>query len=231
MTAADEDILWAVDHAKRWMGTTVTQRALLRAFLGHARGYIGGEALDDALDDPDALVGWVEQGLRPRRGLGWPRLFPVRWHDHYTAWVAHRDGTGVCFTQGPGTGCRQGPGVDPHMGPLDGPRFYDEPPLAELRPLFPGGLTLVHDPLQASQRYPEDTLCCVWCDGSSHPVGPAVSMVMFFCDRWRTGCDLADAWEFLRECLRCMGHDFCLYARVDLARGAHDVVVRAVAWN
>ena len=92
------DVLWAVDHAKQWMGTTVTQRNLLRAFTGKRGHYVSGDTLDTRLDDPEALVEWMSRGLRARGR--WPRLFPVRWCNHYTAWVAHEDGSAVCFNHG-----------------------------------------------------------------------------------------------------------------------------------
>ena len=211
-----ELLLRAVCAAKTWIGTDAVRRRLVterggrpwrrRPAYAPGRCWLADLApLDDRMDDPDALYAWLRAGLvhadDPDDPRPYPRLFPLRWRNHYTALV-RRDPRGPLAL------------FDPHAG--HEPRWYAEPPLdvvrraaddvgADVDPVVVvdngrGGTSRRRRP---PQRERADTFCVVW-------------MTAFFCRLWRPHHGLADVWRFLLACVRANAADFQDFCRRDL---------------
>lgn len=201
-----ELLLRAVAVAKQWLGTDVVRRAVLDRHVGvledddadHPRRRPGVwlaplAPLDDAMHDRAALRRWLRDGLRG--AVVYPRVFPLRWRDHYTALVVWR---------GPPVARRYHATLfDPHAGvprrAHAAPPVHDvvEPALTHGR--VPPDLRTVAPP-EPSQREPADTLCVVW-------------MTLYLCRKWAPGTGLRHAVEFLRGEVRALGRDFLRFCR------------------
>ena len=230
-------LLRAVAVGKEWMGTDVVRGQIVRYHHqfrpdddGRGRGATGSSGrspraaaafwmadlaqLDERMDDAGALHEWIRAGLG---SAPYPRLFPLRWHDHYTALVVWRPPQR-------GDARYHATVFDPHEGAA--PRRYTAPPVdAVVRSALAHGgvgpsLTTVVPP-RPSQHERSDTLCVVW-------------MTMFLCRRWRPNHTLRDAWRFLQSEVRRSGNDFVQFCREEdpactprEARALHDALVAA----
>lgn len=188
------NLLFDVSHTKYWMGLDDTRGRIVERHRTPC--WLAPLAeLDAHPDDAGRLRRWVRDGCRPDAPRPWPRLFPVRWRDHYTA----------LEVSGPGADA-DARLFDSHAGPLptrSGRRWHAAPPLDALRAELPR-LRLVHDPVRASQCDPADTLCVVW-------------ITLYLCGAWRPGMGLADTYAFMLRCVRTFGDDFRATLAAELA--------------
>lgn len=181
----DKRLMWAVDEAKEWLGTDQALDRVVTQYRGGGNFWMATLAeLDDHVDERPALSVWLQQGLGANGP--WPRFFPIRWRDHYSALIVDRNGMAVLF--------------DPQGGPMprNRPRWYHEPPLPLLRRHLPGLELVGNHVARASQWVREDTFCVVW-------------MTMFFCGVWTCDMVLADVYAFLVKCVRDHHRDFANY--------------------
>ena len=193
-TQQQRTLLYAVDIAKRWVGTDVVREALIRGMRpdGLHGVFLAELAPLDAhpADDRTALEDWLDHWLerfrrRPDPDLEDLLFVPLRWRNHYSALLISGDA--------------QIPAVlfDPHEDAV--PRVHAPFPRSILRARLP--TLMVRRPIDGpSQREPADTFCVVW-------------MTMFLCDRYGPGMRLAAVWDFLREAVSVERADFFAFCR------------------
>ena len=138
-------VLWAIDAMKRWFGTDDTMRAISQ-IITKKKSWIAPMApLDDRIDDAAALEQWLKHGYC-NISATYPRIFPIRWKNHYSVLILVSRHIGTFF--------------DPHSGLLPKGRrrrWYAKPPTKIINRVLSNINLHVVCPKIASQREKCDT--------------------------------------------------------------------------